>query len=193
MKKLKEISGMLLLLSFLSVNFASCTDDEEFIQPVVTVEDVDGSYSGKITTLQGDVKTEGAIEFTAKTDVITIEKLPVKEIVYAVIEDDAKAEEALKALGNVAYNLKYTAALTESKTGVELKFAPEALTLTLAVDGAEKVAVVTFAAKQSGIFTTIPAGQVLNFELQAEKITVDNADLTPYTTIKYQALTLKRK
>lgn len=195
MKNLKKISGLLLLFSCLAITFASCDDDDDNNTPLpqVKVEDVIGNYSGKLLTTQGKTSHEVTATFSATKDIITFTELPVKEIVTSVIKDATKAEAALKELGKVKYELNYTAALTSAKTAVELTFAPKALEIQLPVDGAKKKVVVTFTAKQKGVYTTAGKDKTLKLEFTAEKISVDGTNLTPLDAIKYEAPLSKKQ
>jgi hypothetical protein len=66
---------------------------------------------------------------------------------------------------------------------VELSFEPKTLAFQIPVDGVVKNTVVKLVAKQKGFF--IGYDWSLRFGLEAEKITVDGLELTPYQTIKY--------
>lgn len=195
MKNLKKISGLLFLFSCLAITFTSCDndDDNNTPQPQVKVEDVIGNYSGKLLTTQGKTSNEASVTFAATKDIITFTELPVKQIVTSVVKDATKAEAALKALGKVKYELNYTAALTSAKTAVELTFTPKALEIQLPVDGAKKKVIVTFTAKQKGLYTIIGKDKTLKLELIAEKISVDATDLTPLDAIKYEVPLSKKQ
>lgn len=194
MKNLKKISGLFLLFSCLAITLGSCSkDDDPQPQPPINVKDVNGSYSGKLKTVQGKKTNEAAVTFTAKDSVITFTELPVKEIVYAVAGDSLKAEEALKAIGKVKYSLNYTPTLTKTKTSVELAFSPKLLELQIPVDEAKKKVAVTFVAKEKGLYTTVGNDKALKFELVAEKIMVDSTALSPYEAIKYEFPLSKKK
>jgi hypothetical protein len=183
MKSLRNVGG-LLLVGCLALSFASCSKDDDKTPAPLKVEDVNGSYTGKLITEQNKVKSENTIAFTADKNVITIADLPVKEIVTSIVKDAKKVETVLKDLGKVKYSLDYTAALSATKTSVSLTFAPKALEIQLPVDGAKKKVVVTFTAKAAGTYAN---DKTLKFVLTAEKVMVDDVVLTPYDVVTYDA------
>ncbi|GAB0154908.1 hypothetical protein CHRYSEOSP005_01680 [Chryseobacterium sp. Alg-005] len=180
MKKLIVLKAFMAVV-FLSLFLVSCGDDYEPIP--VKLEDVNGNYKGKLITSQGSIQTEKIILFTAKKDTLKFAEFPIREIVKAVVNDPAKVEAAMTAIGKVKYNLDYTSKINTANNVVELSFAPKVLQFMIPVDGVNKNTVVTIAAKQKGFYV----GQdfSLRFGLVAEKITVDGLTLDPFTTIKY--------
>ncbi len=110
-------------------------------------------------------------------------EFPVSEIVKTVVKDPVKTETALKAIGKVKYDLKYTASVNTASNVVELTLAPKTLELQIPVDGAIKKTIVTLAAKEKGFY--VGMDRSLRFALKAEKITVDGTALTPYEVIDY--------
>lgn len=173
--------SLLMIFALVGLSLTSCDNKDDGTPVPVKTEDVNGIYSGKVTTTQGTAKNEATISFTANKNVITFDELPVKEIVQSVVKDAAKAEVALKTIGKVKYELNYTPALNKAKTAIELTFAPKTLEIKVPVDGATKNVVVTFSSPQKGVYKS----KSLKFELSADKITSDGAAVTPYTAVKY--------
>lgn len=184
MKKFMVLKAFVaVLIGFISLSLVSCNNNDGPDIPPVKLQDVIGNYKGKLITSQGNNKAEAAISFTVKKDTLKFADLPVKEIVKAVVKDPVKTEAALIAIGKVKYNLSYTAIINTNYNALELTFTPKTLEINIPMDGAIKKTIVTFVAKEKGIY----AGQnyAMKFGLVAEKITVDGAVLNPYEVIKY--------
>ncbi|AZA81491.1 DUF4840 domain-containing protein [Chryseobacterium lactis] len=162
---------------------SSCLNDDRQEIPPVKLEDVKGSYKGKLIIVQGNIKKEKIQDFKVKKDTISFAEFPVEEIVKNVVKDPVKAEAALKTMGKIPYDLKYTASVNTANNVVELVFAPKTLELKIPVDGAIKNTSVVLAAKQKGFF--VGMDQSLRYALVADKITVDGTALAPYEAINY--------
>ncbi|MGL6129036.1 DUF4840 domain-containing protein [Chryseobacterium artocarpi] len=160
----------------------SCNSDGPDIPPV-KLEDVNGNYKGRLITIQGNVKTEKIKDFKVKKDTITFAEFPIQEIVRTVIKDPAKADEAVKTIGKVKYNIKYTSSINTASNVVELSLAPKTLEIRIPVDGVLKKTEVALASKQKGFY--VGMDESLRFALVAEKITVDGMVLGSYEAINY--------
>lgn len=184
MKKLTVLKSLMIaIIAFLGFSLTSCNDDKYEPLPL-TLSDVNGSYRARLVTSQGGKFNEKIIDFTAKDSIITFKDFPVKEIVTSVVKDPIKAEAAIVSLGKIEYKLNYTSKLNTDQNVVELTFEPKTLTLPIPVDGTIKNTVVKMATKQKGFF--VGYDWSMRFGLEAEKITVDGVELTPYETIKYE-------
>ncbi|WBV59370.1 DUF4840 domain-containing protein [Chryseobacterium camelliae] len=184
MKKLTVLKSLMItMVAFLGFSLTSCNDDR--YEPVpVKLSDMNGNYKARLVTSQGGKYNEKIIEFAAKDSIITFKEFPVKEIVKSVVKDPVKADTAIAHLGKIEYKLDYTSKLNADQNVVELTFEPETLTLQIPVDGTIKNTVVKLVTKQKGFF--VGYDWSMRFGLEAEKITVDGTDLTPYETIKYE-------
>ena len=160
----------------------SCNSDGPDIPPV-KLEDVNGNYKGRLITIQGNVKTEKIKDFKVKKDTITFAEFPIQEIVRTVIKDPAKADEAVKTIGKVKYNIKYTSSINTASNVVELSLAPKTLEIRIPVDGVLKKTEVALVSKQKGFY--VGMDESLRFALVAEKITVDGTVLGSYEAINY--------
>jgi len=181
MKKFIAFKTFIAVLIFAGFTLISCNDDYEIIP--VKLTDVNGNYKAKLITSQGNLGTEKIIEFTAKDTVITFKEFPIREIVKAVVQDPAKVDAAVAAIGKIEYKLDYTSKINTDHNVIELSFEPKTLTLQIPVNGTNRNTVVTLAAKQKGFF--VGQDWSLRFGLVAEKITMDGIVLTPFETIKY--------
>lgn len=183
MKKI-TVSQLLTALLIVFTGFAlySCSLDEPEIRPV-RLEDVNGNYKGRLITIQGEEKTEKIKNFKVKKDTILFSEFPVDEIVKTVVKDPLKAEAAMKALGKVKYEIKYTSSLNAASNVVEISLVPKPMELLIPVDGKIKKTEVALNAKQKGFYVGMDGS--LRFALTAEKITVDGTVLAPYESINY--------
>ncbi|MCT4327727.1 DUF4840 domain-containing protein [Chryseobacterium indologenes] len=189
MKKFINLKALSLLVILFAIPFVvtSCRNDDNDNKPnpgVLKVEDVNGNYTGKAGVSKGTVNAETNVSFTAQKNVISFSEFPIKEIIYSVINDATKADQAIAKLGKVKYDLNYVAALSKDKKAVELTFSPKELIIQVPVDGVNKKVAVTFVSLKKGIFTKAKT-QNLNFELEANKITVEGTAINPFEDIRY--------
>lgn len=173
---------MAILIVLTSVALYSCSNDGPDI-PSVRLEDVNGNYKGRLIIVQGNVRTEKVKDFKVKKDTITFAEFPVSEIVKTVVKDPVKVETAIKAIGKVKYELKYTASVNTGNNMLELGLAPKVLEIRIPVDGVVKKTEVLLTAKQKGYYVGLDGS--LRFSLKADKITVDGIELAPYEAIDY--------
>lgn len=170
-------------ISFLGLSLMTSCNDDVYEPIPVKNGDENGTYRAKLITTQGINRTEKIIDFVTKDSVITYKEFPIKEIVKAVIKDDAKANAAVTAMGKIEYKLNFSPKIITEHNVIELTFAPEKLILQIPVDGQTKNTVVTLATSEKGYF--IGQDFSMRFGFVADKITVDGTDLTPYEKIKY--------
>ena len=161
----------------------SCNDNEGPDIPPVKIENLPGNYKGKLIIVQGNIKREGVKDFKVKKDTISFAEFPISEIVKTVVKDPVKAENAIKTLGKVKYDVKYAAAINTANNVIELTLTPKTMELQIPVDGVNKKTVVEFVSKQKGYYVGLD--QTLRYALTAEKITVDGTVVTPYEVIDY--------
>jgi len=191
MKNLVNGKTLLSLMAVIGLFLTSCDKDDAPQTPAAQASDVKGDYSGKVSATQGTTKKEYTSTFAVRDTLVAFDNFPITEIVAAVVKDTAKTSAAVKALGNVKYNLKYTGKVNTAKDGVDLTFAPKTLEIEIPVDAAKKKAVITFKTAGTGLYTS--KGKTLKFALEAEKIVVDGTQLAPFTTIKYEIPSLVKK
>lgn len=192
MRTINTIKMLMALVVIVGLTFVSCKKDNN-TKPVVPVklEDVNGNFSGKLVVTQGKAKSESTIALSSKTNTISIADLPVSQIVLSVVKDAAKAQEIVKTLGKVKYDVNYTAKVNGSKTAVDLTFAPKAIELQFPVDNANKKVVVNVVAKQAGTYTG--KTKALKFGLTVDKVTVDGIAVAPFEAIFYDFQSLVKK
>ncbi|MBE4950386.1 MULTISPECIES: DUF4840 domain-containing protein [Chryseobacterium] len=174
------ITVLMVLIGF---TLSSCNDNEGPEIPPVKMENLPGNYKGKLIIVQGNSKREGVKEFKVKKDTISFAEFPIEEIVKTVVKNPAKAEQALKSMAKVKYDLKYAAVINTANNVIELTLTPKTMELQIPVDGVNKKTVVEFVSKQKGYYVGLD--QSLRYALTAEKITVDGTLVTPYEVIDY--------
>lgn len=173
---------MISIIAVLGFSLTSCIDDKYEPAPV-KLSDVNGNYKARLVTSQNGMFNEKIIDFAAKDTLITFKDFPVREIVKTIVTDPVKAEAALASIGKVEYKLNYKSKLNTDQNVVELTFEPKTLAFQIPVDGTTKNTVVKLVSKQKGFF--VGYDWSIRFGLEAEKITVDGVDLSPYQVIKY--------
>jgi hypothetical protein len=191
MKNLVNKKMLLSIIAVFGLFLTSCDKDDDSITPTPLASDVKGEYSGKINATVGTTKKEHAATFTVRDTLVVFDNFPLTELVSAVVKDGPKAEAAVKALGSVKYNLKYTGKVNAAKNGVDLTFAQKPLEIEIPIDAVKKKATITFKTTNSGIYTS--KNKTIKFVLEAEKIVVDGAQITPFTTITYEIPSLVKK
>lgn len=174
---------MTVLMVLAGLTLFSCNDNEGPDIPPVKMEELPGNYKGKMIIVQGTTKREGIKEFKVKKDTISFAEFPIGEIVKTVVKDPAKAENAMKSLGKVKYDIKYAAVINTPNNVIELTLAPKTMELQIPVDGVNKKTVVEFVSKQKGYY--VGMDRTLRYALTADKITVDGTVVTPYEVIDY--------
>lgn len=174
---------MTVLMVLAGLTLFSCNDNEGPDIPPVKMEELPGNYKGKMIIVQGTTKREGIKEFKVKKDTISFAEFPIGEIVKTVVKDPAKAENAMKSLGKVKYDIKYAAVINTANNVIELTLAPKTMELQIPVDGVNKKTVVEFVSKQKGYY--VGMDRTLRYALTADKITVDGTVVTPYEVIDY--------
>lgn len=182
MRKLFVHKGFTAILMLFTALLLICCDDS-YEEVPVKISDIDGNYRAKLIVSQGNIGTEKILSFAAKDTVITFKDFPVKEIIKNVVQDPAKADVAIAAMGKVEYRLHFTSKLNPDNNIVELTFVPSDLNIQIPVDGTNKNTVVKLIAQQKGYF--IGQDWSLRFGLVADKITVDGTVLNPFEKIKY--------
>ncbi|PTT39853.1 DUF4840 domain-containing protein [Chryseobacterium sp. HMWF028] len=162
---------------------SSCNNNDGPDIPPVKMDDLKGNYKGKLVIVQGNSKREGVKEFKVKKDTISFAEFPIEEIVKTVVKNPVKAEQTLKSMAKVKYDLKYAAVINTANNVIELTFTPKTMELQIPVDGVNKKTIVEFVSKQKGYYVGLD--QTLRYALTAEKITVDGTLIAPYEVIDY--------
>lgn len=110
------------------VSMTSCSDDDDEL----TLTDVNGNYQGKMFVKDNLMKeSESAtstFDLTAKVDAgkVTFEDFPVADIITA-IEGEEAAEEILKEMEKVTYEIPFDSKLNAAQDSIYLTLKPEVL------------------------------------------------------------------
>lgn len=106
-------------------------------EPDITV--VCGEYAGTMVVAEAaplgeDVTEESAgtaVEAKVTGEAIEFSNFPVRDLIVKILGTEEDVDEILAAIGQVDYNLPYTAQMSEDKASVTMTFKPEVLKLTL--------------------------------------------------------------
>lgn len=188
MNKVIRNKAFLALFSIVGISFASCSSDDNNNFPQnepVTLEEINGAYTGKAITAQGNIINETNAAFLVKENVLSFEQLPVKEIVGSVIADKSKVDETVAKIGKVEYKIDFKATLNDTKTAVVFAFEPKPLELKVPEGEVVKDVVATFKAPKQGVFVKQRGISMLSFELDVEKLTVNGTEEGKFVKVKY--------
>ena len=211
MKTLTEIKKVrcfnllfLFILSFrLITTFTVCSNVDYSDIPVYSLKDVDGNYSGTMLTESDpsvnpqtnspkEEQPEGApVTAEVKDNQVMIKKLPVNDLIKSIVGEEA-AGIIIENLGDINYNIPYTAAFNDDNKGsILLQLKPEPLEIKYTIstqaqaDGEEAPQItikVTIEAEEKGQYTY--KDQKLTFEIKATKVEVEGQpfeDFSPTT------------
>lgn len=171
------------IMAMVGLSLVACKNND-YEEVPVTKNDIKGNFKAKLRTSQGNNFGEKIIELEAKDSVIIFKEFPIREIVKSVISDPEKAEAALSAMSKIEYHLDYTSKLNSEQNILELDFMPSKITLQIPVDGTLKNTIIDIKADKKGFFVGYDFS--LRFAIEADKITVDGVEITPYQPIKYE-------
>ena len=176
----------------LITTFTACSNDDDSDIPVYSLKDVDGNYSGTMLTKSDppvnpqtnspkEEQPEGAtVTAEVKDNQVMIKKLPVDDLIKSIVGEEA-AGIIIENLGDINYNIPYTAAFNDdSKGSILLQLKPEPLEIKYTLptqvqeDGEEAPQItikVTIEAEEKGQYTY--KDQKLTFEIKATKVEVE--------------------
>ena len=109
MKKFNHVKLISMLVVLLAIPFvlASCSNDDDTPKPnpvTISFDDLNGEYTGKagISPRNCERRNGGCFFGQEKPDFLF--EFPMKEVIYSVISDPAKANQALTAIGKIKYD-----------------------------------------------------------------------------------------
>lgn len=145
-KPMRLFVSMLLIGS--SFSFVACSDDDKapVLPDGVTTQTMFGSYAGKmmvnsIAPLEGEgEEAPVGTDVLAKVenDTVCFEQFPIKDIVLAIVKDEALADKIVEAVGDVNYKVGYKPALTAAKDSIKLVLDPKPLKLSVVLPSSEE-------------------------------------------------------
>ena len=175
-KKVLCFNRLVLLVVALGLitTFTACSNDDDSDIPVYSLKDVDGNYSGTMLTKSDppvnpqtnspkEEQPEGAtVTAEVKDNQVMIKKLPVDDLIKSIVGEEA-AGIIIENLGDINYNIPYTAAFNDdSKGSILLQLKPEPLEIKYTLptqvqeDGEEAPQItikVTIEAEEKGQYT----------------------------------------
>lgn len=123
----------------LIATFTACSSDNDSDIPVYSLKDVEGNYSGNMLTETApsvnpqnysfkEEQPQGAtVTAEVKDNQIMIKKLPVDDLIKSIVGEEI-GEIIIETLGDINYNIPYTAAFNDdSKGSILLQLKPEPL------------------------------------------------------------------
>lgn len=184
----------------LITTFTACSNDDDSDIPVYSLKDVDGNYSGTMLTESDpsvnpqtnspkEEQPEGAtVTAEVKDNQVMIKKLPVDDLIKSIVGEEA-AEIIIENLGDINYNIPYTAAFNDDNKGsILLQLKPEPLEIKYTIptqaqaDGEEAPQItikVTIEAEEKGQYTY--KDQKLTFVIKATKVEVEGEPLENFS------------
>lgn len=207
-KKARCFNRFVFLVAALGLitTFTACSNDDDSDIPVYSLKDVDGSYSGTMLTASDpsvnpqtnspkEEQPEGAtVTAEVKDNQVMIKKLPVDDLIKSIV-DEGTAEIIIENLGDINYNIPFTAAFSDdSKGSILLQLKPEPLEIKytlpsqVQIDGEEAPQItvkVTIEAEEKGQYTY--KDKKLTFVIKATKVEVEGQPLEtfPVTTFSF--------
>lgn len=145
---------------------SSCSDDDK--APDLTV--VNGNYSGKMAVVGVAPASVGAtgtaFEATVADNTLKITKFPIRDIVVLIV-GEAQADDIVGLVGDVKYDVAYTAAFSEGNDMVNLTLQPKALKINIP----EMAVEVKIAVAKNAVYTLANGG--MTYSLVAQSVTVN--------------------
>lgn len=176
----------MMVVALSALFFTACdSDDDGYKGPVITLDDVKGSYNGVMRSGKtGDV-LEDTVLVQASGEQLAVTGLPVRAIVRTLVGAE-QVDAVVEAVGEVNYSMNYEAVLTTDQGNAVLTLKPGEFTFDMPVDEAVKQVKVQFVADSKGVFTGI--NSALSFNLKVEKIWVDEEEITGTEAVEYAFL-----
>lgn len=188
----------------LITTFTACSNDDDSDIPVYSLKDVDGNYSGTMLTKSDppvnpqtnspkEEQPEGAtVTAEVKDNQVMIKKLPVDDLIKSIVGEEA-AGIIIENLGDINYNIPYTAAFNDdSKGSILLQLKPEPLEIKYTLptqvqeDGEEAPQItikVTIEAEEKGQYTY--KDQKLTFVIKATKVEVEGQPFEDFSATTF--------
>lgn len=183
-----------------TVVLSSCSDDDDENTPTPpSVTDVYGDYSGKMLVTPLEKPVLLATEEPAGTDIAAVVKsdtvyfndFPIDDIVKSIITDEDAAAKIIEQIGRIDYKVGYKGSLNAAQDSIYMVFDPKPLSITLPGEGEETTTVeVTITASEKGSYEL--SSKKLNFDLNADKVTLGGEDLPVFEASEF-AFKLNKK
>lgn len=171
----------------------ACDDDDDNggttpppTEPDITV--VCGEYAGTMVVVEASPKGDDGAEEPAGTAVdakvtgeaIEFTDFPVRDLIVKVLGTEEGVDEILAAIGQVDYNVPYTAQMSEDKASVAMTLKPEVLNLTLPGSGEEEPGTEIEVTVEATAATYTLESKRLGFGLSVAGVKVADVDLPDF-------------
>lgn len=180
------------LFAVASCGMVACDDDDNGgttpppTEPDITV--VCGEYAGTMVVVeaapQGEDGTEEpagtAVEAKVTGEAIAFTDFPVRDLVVKILGTEEGVDDILAAIGQVDYNVPYTAQMSEDKSSVAMTLNPEALKLTLPGSEEEDPGIEIEVTVEATAGTYTLESKMLGFGLSVAGVKVADADLPDF-------------
>ena len=205
-KKVRCFNRLVLFVVTLGLitTFTACSNDDDSDIPVYSLKDVDGNYSGTMLTESDppvnpqtnspkEEQPEGAtVTAEVKDNQVMIKKLPVDDLIKSIVGEEA-AEIIIENLGDINYNIPYTAAFNDDNKGsILLQLKPEPLEIKYTIptqvqenrEEAPQITIkVTIEAKEKGRYTY--KDQKFTFVIKATKVEIEGEPLENFSATTF--------
>lgn len=181
------------LLAGACCGMVACDDDDDNggttpppTEPDITV--VCGEYAGTMVVVEASPKGDDGAEEPAGTAVdakvtgeaIEFTDFPVRDLIVKVLGTEEGVDEILAAIGQVDYNVPYTAQMSEDKASVAMTLKPEVLNLTLPGSGEEEPGTEIEVTVEATAATYTLESKRLGFGLSVAGVKVADVDLPDF-------------
>lgn len=182
---------------------SSCSDDDDDKTPTPpSVTDVNGEYSGKmlvtpIETLKmnnsGDTPTGTDIASVVEHDTVYFDNFPITDLVASIVGEE-EAAKIVEKIGKVSYKVGYKGALNVAQDSIYMEFDPKPLDISFEMDEGGQATTynveVTVSAAEKGSYEL--SSKKLNFDLNAEKVTIGEQDFQSFTPSEFTFILNKK-
>lgn len=173
------------LMAVAAFGFTACSDgDGDGTTPPPTDPDetvVVGAYTGTMAVVEAaptaDEGTEEpgepagtAVEAAVSADAIEFADFPIRDLVARIVGEES-ADAIVEAVGQIDYSVAYTAAMSEDKATVAMTLSPEALDISMPVEGADPLQIAVTISAGADATYTVESGK-LGFTLSVEGVSL---------------------
>ena len=186
----------------LIATFTACSSDDDSDIPVYSLKDVEGTYSGNMLTETAPSVNPQNYSFKEEQPQIClmgatvigrmIKKLPVDDLIKSIVGEEI-GEIIIETLGDINYNIPYTAAFNDdSKGSILLQLKPEPLEIKYTIptqvqtegEEAPQITVkVTIEAEEKGQYTY--KDKKLTFVIKATQVEVEGEPLENFSVTTF--------
>lgn len=165
-------------------SFVACDENEDTKVPPVTTLAVQGNFAGtmsavvdsEVAPVADETPAGDAITFSVDDKAIKIAKFPVAGLVDAILGTGGEAIAEL--VGDLKYDIPYTATLNAEKTEITLTTDPKELVIEFGEGKAAMKVVVTVEAVGTGLYTL--ASQEITFKVRAKSVMVNESAMAEF-------------